>query len=108
MHFVKRLMLNAFQENKHCMRILVTFCWEITLDGMTFENTVSGLYLCRYCNQVLDKEIDNCCTLLLQELVRFQDRLYHKDPVKVKNYWHASKLWQSQVVTHYSNLMTAA
>ena len=38
---------------------------------------------CRYCNQVLDKEIDTSCTLLLQDLVRFQDRLYHKDPIKV-------------------------
>ena len=40
---------------------------------------------CRYCNQVLDKEIDNCCMFLLQELVRFQDRLYHKDPTKAKS-----------------------
>ena len=37
----------------------------------------------RYCTQILDKDIDNCCTALLQDLVRFQDRLYHKDPVKV-------------------------
>ncbi|XP_064645784.1 selenocysteine insertion sequence-binding protein 2-like isoform X2 [Lineus longissimus] len=38
-----------------------------------------------YCNQVIDKDIDDCCTLLLQDLVRFQDRLYHKDPVKAKS-----------------------
>ncbi|CAH1790315.1 unnamed protein product [Owenia fusiformis] len=38
-----------------------------------------------YCNQVLDKDIDACCTILLQDLVRFQDRLYHKDPVKAKS-----------------------
>ncbi|XP_013409777.1 selenocysteine insertion sequence-binding protein 2-like isoform X3 [Lingula anatina] len=38
-----------------------------------------------YCHQVLDKEIDDCCTQLLQELVRFQDRLYHKDPSKAKS-----------------------
>ncbi len=38
----------------------------------------------RYCTQILDKDIDSCCTTLLQDLVRFQDRLYHKDPVKVR------------------------
>ncbi|XP_061185110.1 selenocysteine insertion sequence-binding protein 2-like [Saccostrea echinata] len=37
-----------------------------------------------YCNQVLNKDIDSCCTHLLQDLVRFQDRMYHKDPVKAK------------------------
>ncbi|XP_022100524.1 selenocysteine insertion sequence-binding protein 2-like [Acanthaster planci] len=37
-----------------------------------------------YCNQVLDKDIDACCTTLLQTLVRFQDRQYHKDPTKAK------------------------
>jgi len=33
---------------------------------------------------MLNKDIDDCCRQLLQELVRFQDRLYHKDPVKVR------------------------
>ncbi|CAL1533082.1 unnamed protein product [Lymnaea stagnalis] len=37
-----------------------------------------------YCTQILDKEIDQCCTSLLQDLVKFQDRMYHKDPVKAK------------------------
>uniref|UniRef100_H3AX74 SECIS binding protein 2 like n=1 Tax=Latimeria chalumnae TaxID=7897 RepID=H3AX74_LATCH len=37
-----------------------------------------------YCNQVLNKEIDECVTLLLQELVRFQERVYQKDPTKAK------------------------
>ncbi|XP_078667459.1 selenocysteine insertion sequence-binding protein 2-like isoform X1 [Branchiostoma floridae x Branchiostoma belcheri] len=37
-----------------------------------------------YCNQVLDKEIDATVTMLLQDLVRFQDRQYHKDPIKAK------------------------
>ncbi|XP_067874031.1 selenocysteine insertion sequence-binding protein 2-like isoform X2 [Heterodontus francisci] len=37
-----------------------------------------------YCNQVLSKDIDECVTLLLQELVRFQERIYQKDPVKAK------------------------
>ena len=39
---------------------------------------------CRYCKQVLVKEIDTNCTNLLQTLVKFQDRLYHKDPIKAK------------------------
>ncbi|XP_037102631.1 selenocysteine insertion sequence-binding protein 2-like isoform X2 [Syngnathus acus] len=38
-----------------------------------------------YCSQVLNKEIDESATLLLQELVRFQDRFYHKDPNKAKS-----------------------
>ncbi|KAK7095902.1 uncharacterized protein [Littorina saxatilis] len=37
-----------------------------------------------YCTQILDKDIDTCCTSLLHELVRFQDRMYHKDPTKAK------------------------
>nr|XP_033776683.1 selenocysteine insertion sequence-binding protein 2-like isoform X2 [Geotrypetes seraphini] len=37
-----------------------------------------------YCNQVLSKEIDECATLLLQELVSFQERVYQKDPMKAK------------------------
>ncbi|XP_063804744.1 selenocysteine insertion sequence-binding protein 2 [Pseudophryne corroboree] len=37
-----------------------------------------------YCSQVLSKEVDTCVTDLLKELVRFQDRLYLKDPVKAK------------------------
>lgn len=41
--------------------------------------------LCRYCNQVLSKEIDESVTLLLQELVRFQERVYQKDPTKAKS-----------------------
>ncbi|XP_036298660.1 selenocysteine insertion sequence-binding protein 2-like isoform X5 [Pipistrellus kuhlii] len=37
-----------------------------------------------YCNQVLCKEIDECVTLLLQELVSFQERIYQKDPARAK------------------------
>ncbi|NXF43638.1 SEBP2 protein, partial [Oceanites oceanicus] len=37
-----------------------------------------------YCSQILSKEVDSCVTDLLKELVRFQDRLYQKDPVKAK------------------------
>ncbi|KAM5235532.1 selenocysteine insertion sequence-binding protein 2-like [Ctenodactylus gundi] len=37
-----------------------------------------------YCSQVLCKEIDECVTLLLQELVSFQERVYQKDPVRAK------------------------
>ncbi|XP_069480887.1 selenocysteine insertion sequence-binding protein 2-like isoform X2 [Ambystoma mexicanum] len=38
-----------------------------------------------YCNQVLSKEIDECVTLLLQELVSFQERVYQKDPTRAKS-----------------------
>ncbi|KAM4709825.1 selenocysteine insertion sequence-binding protein 2 [Discoglossus pictus] len=37
-----------------------------------------------YCSQVLSKEVDICVTDLLKELVRFQDRLYQKEPLKAK------------------------
>lgn len=40
-------------------------------------------YFFRYCFQVPDKEVDSVATELLRELVRFQDRQFHKDPVKV-------------------------
>lgn len=44
-----------------------------------------AFYPYRYCNQVLSKEIDESVTLLLQELVRFQERVYQKDPTKAKS-----------------------
>ncbi|XP_033829077.2 selenocysteine insertion sequence-binding protein 2-like isoform X2 [Periophthalmus magnuspinnatus] len=37
-----------------------------------------------YCTQMLSKEVDECVTTLLKELVRFQDRLYQKDPMKAR------------------------
>ncbi|XP_062873674.1 selenocysteine insertion sequence-binding protein 2-like [Trichomycterus rosablanca] len=37
-----------------------------------------------YCSQILSKDVDECVTTLLKELVRFQDRLYQKDPMKAR------------------------
>ncbi|TRY95859.1 hypothetical protein DNTS_021392 [Danionella cerebrum] len=37
-----------------------------------------------YCNQVLSKDVDECVSSLLKELVRFQDRLHQKDPMKAR------------------------
>ncbi|KAG9261827.1 selenocysteine insertion sequence-binding protein 2 [Astyanax mexicanus] len=37
-----------------------------------------------YCSQMLSKDVDECVTTLLKELVRFQDRLYQKDPMKAR------------------------
>uniref|UniRef100_A0A1A8GRR2 SECIS binding protein 2 n=1 Tax=Nothobranchius korthausae TaxID=1143690 RepID=A0A1A8GRR2_9TELE len=37
-----------------------------------------------YCSQMLSKDLDECVTSLLKELVRFQDRLYQKDPMKAR------------------------
>ncbi|XP_078478270.1 LOW QUALITY PROTEIN: selenocysteine insertion sequence-binding protein 2-like [Lampetra planeri] len=37
-----------------------------------------------YCSQMLSKDVDQCATALLKELVRFQDRLYQKDPMKAR------------------------
>lgn len=37
-----------------------------------------------YCTQMLSKDVDECVTILLKELVRFQDRLYQKDPMKAR------------------------
>jgi len=33
----------------------------------------------------MDKELNKTTTELLQKLVLFQDRQYHKDPIKVTN-----------------------
>ncbi|ESO82987.1 hypothetical protein LOTGIDRAFT_134361, partial [Lottia gigantea] len=38
-----------------------------------------------YCTQMLEKDIDNCCLQFLQNLVRYQDKQYHKDPKKAKS-----------------------
>ncbi|KAF7657454.1 hypothetical protein LDENG_00027040 [Lucifuga dentata] len=37
-----------------------------------------------YCSQMLSKDVDECVASLLKELVRFQDRLYQKDPMKAR------------------------
>ncbi|XP_008334068.1 selenocysteine insertion sequence-binding protein 2 isoform X2 [Cynoglossus semilaevis] len=37
-----------------------------------------------YCSQMLSRDVDDCVTTLLKELVRFQDRLYQKDPMKAR------------------------
>ncbi|GAB6032086.1 Selenocysteine insertion sequence-binding protein 2-like [Chamberlinius hualienensis] len=37
-----------------------------------------------YCHQNLSSEIDEVTTKLLQDLIRFHDRVYQKDPVKAK------------------------
>lgn len=37
-----------------------------------------------YCNQIINREIDEVCNCLLHEIARFQDRLYHKNPTKVR------------------------
>ncbi|XP_065841806.1 selenocysteine insertion sequence-binding protein 2-like isoform X2 [Oscarella lobularis] len=37
-----------------------------------------------YCDQILDKRVDEVVVDLLQKLVMFQDRQYHKDPQKAK------------------------
>ncbi|XP_010019245.1 PREDICTED: selenocysteine insertion sequence-binding protein 2, partial [Nestor notabilis] len=63
---------------------------ESTKASMTSKQTASNLPKIHsrnfrdYCSQVLSKEVDSCVTDLLKELVRFQDRLYQKDPVKAK------------------------
>ncbi|NWS45479.1 SEBP2 protein, partial [Probosciger aterrimus] len=63
---------------------------ESTIASMTSKQPTSNLPKIHsrnfrdYCSQVLSKEVDSCVTDLLKELVRFQDRLYQKDPVKAK------------------------
>ncbi|XP_065596724.1 selenocysteine insertion sequence-binding protein 2 isoform X2 [Cyrtonyx montezumae] len=63
---------------------------ESTESCMTSKQSISNLPKIHsrrfrdYCSQVLSKEVDSCVTDLLKELVRFQDRLYQKDPVKAK------------------------
>ncbi|XP_031215419.1 selenocysteine insertion sequence-binding protein 2 isoform X6 [Mastomys coucha] len=54
-----------------------------TPDSVTFPKIHSRRFR-DYCSQMLSKEVDACVTGLLKELVRFQDRMYQKDPVKAK------------------------
>ena len=49
------------------------------------ETSVKCTFYChRYCDQVAEPEIDNLVELLLRELGRFQDRVYMKEPQKLK------------------------
>ncbi|XP_003216544.2 selenocysteine insertion sequence-binding protein 2 isoform X2 [Anolis carolinensis] len=60
---------------------------ESVLDPVQLKSNLPKIHSRRfrdYCTQVLSKEVDSCVTDLLKELVRFQDRLYQKDPVKAK------------------------
>ena len=36
-----------------------------------------------YCNQIINRDMDEVCISLLHDIARFQDRLYHKNPTKV-------------------------
>ncbi|XP_017598219.1 PREDICTED: selenocysteine insertion sequence-binding protein 2 [Corvus brachyrhynchos] len=53
-------------------------------EGSVTSKQLTNYLSSSYCSQVLSKEVDSCVTDLLKELVRFQDRLYQKDPVKAK------------------------
>ncbi|XP_006872652.1 PREDICTED: selenocysteine insertion sequence-binding protein 2 [Chrysochloris asiatica] len=53
------------------------------LDSSSFPKIHSRRFR-DYCSQMLSKEVDACVMDLLKELVRFQDRMYQKDPVKAK------------------------
>lgn len=46
--------------------------------------TVLLIFFSSYCSQMLSRDVDDCVTTLLKELVRFQDRLYQKDPMKAR------------------------
>lgn len=50
----------------------------------TFFNSLKVFVPLSYCSQMLSKDVDECVTALLKELVRFQDRLYQKDPMKAR------------------------
>ena len=39
----------------------------------------------RYCSHVVTDEINGAAETLLLDLVRFQDRVYHRDPNKAKS-----------------------
>ncbi|XP_045145351.1 selenocysteine insertion sequence-binding protein 2 isoform X2 [Echinops telfairi] len=55
----------------------------LSLDSASFPKIHSRRFR-DYCSQMLSKEVDACVMDLLKELVRFQDRMYQKDPVKAK------------------------
>uniref|UniRef100_A0A8C4QBF9 SECIS binding protein 2 n=1 Tax=Eptatretus burgeri TaxID=7764 RepID=A0A8C4QBF9_EPTBU len=45
---------------------------------------VKPLVPCRYCSQMLSREVDACVRQLLAELVRLQERLYQRDPERAR------------------------
>ena len=50
-----------------------------------YETLAQCTFHChRYCDQVAEPQIDNLVELLLRELGRFQDRVYTKEPQKLK------------------------
>ncbi|XP_008047483.1 selenocysteine insertion sequence-binding protein 2 [Carlito syrichta] len=57
--------------------------WPLAPSHTTFPKIHSRRFR-DYCSQMLSKEVDACVADLLRELVRFQDRMYQKDPVKAK------------------------
>lgn len=64
-------------------------CWEglcarTPVCGVAGRALVAPDTSLSYCSQLLSKEVDACVADLLKELVRFQDRMYQKDPVKAK------------------------
>jgi selenocysteine insertion sequence-binding protein 2 len=38
--------------------------------------------MCRYCDNCVTLALNSAVKLLLKDIVKFQDRLYHRDPVK--------------------------
>ncbi|XP_053727774.1 selenocysteine insertion sequence-binding protein 2-like isoform X1 [Synchiropus splendidus] len=55
-----------------------------TITDFTLKPKIHSRKFRDYCSQMLSKEVDECVTTLLKELVRFQDRLHQKDPMKAR------------------------
>ena len=60
------------QENI-CQNIICSIC----------KNSIFIFYF-SYCDHLLSNELDGFVKLLMQDIVRFQDRQYAKDPIKAK------------------------
>jgi len=50
----------------------------------TLQGVIHSRKFREYCNQMLNPEMDDTVTKLIQDLTRFQDRLFQKDPIKAK------------------------
>ena len=49
---------------------------------LSFIHSIS--YFCSYCDHDLSNELDETAKCFIQDLVRFQDRQFAKDPIKAK------------------------
>ncbi|XP_076335761.1 uncharacterized protein LOC143238968 isoform X2 [Tachypleus tridentatus] len=82
-HQVSSMQNVSMHQLENLMDLPVTVSLEEKLHHMAKKKIHSRRFR-EYCNHVIKDEINELLKTMIQDLVRFQDRLYHKDPVKAK------------------------